>query len=104
MATRTEQFNLSEDTTFRGRVAIAIEAKAIAIASESSAGLNPARKCLAARVLKAPKDEAANFVNVVVTDADIASKTPLTNLTVDDAEIDAALSNAVWDGYAEAFA
>ena len=103
MATRTEQFLLSQDSTFKGRVSVAAFTKAVTIASESSAGLNPPRKALASRVLRNPQEEAVNLGFVVVRDSTIAAKNPLTNLDVTDAEIDSALSDAVWDGYAEAF-
>jgi len=103
MATRTEQYALSQDATFQGRVAIAAEAKAIGIAGESSAGLDPPRKRLAVRVLKDSIEEAKNLSFVVAVNSAIAAKTPLTDATVTDAEIDSALSDAAWDGYAEAF-
>lgn len=106
MATRTEQFNMSQNGVFQGRITVAIESKAIAIAAESASGLESARRRLAIRVLKNPIEEAKGLGVVVVTNSVIAAKTPLVDpeLDVTDAEIDTALSDAVWNGYAEAFA
>lgn len=103
MASLTEQYTLATLDAFLGRIAIAIETKAVAIAGESSAGLNPPRKKLAVRVLRDPISERQNLALVVVRDPTIAAKSPLDNAAVSDAEITAALSDAVWDGYAEAF-
>jgi hypothetical protein len=104
MATLAEQYALATDQTFLGRVAMAIETKAVAIAAESSPGLNPPRKKLAIRVLRDPVVEAPQLALVVARDATIAAKSPLDNGAVADTEISDALSDAVWDGYAEAFA
>lgn len=105
MADYADLYAIAANDTFLGRVALAVEKKAVAIAAESSAGLNPARKRLAAQVLRDPVGERQNLALVVVRDGTIASKTsPITQVDVSDAEIDAALSDQVWDGYAEAFA
>lgn len=101
--TLTEEYTLSQDVTFLGRVAMAAERKAVAISAESSAGLNPARKQLAIIVLKDPIEAAKGLALVIVRDAVISAKTPLNNGTVTDTEITTALSDAVWNGYAEAF-
>lgn len=103
MSTRTEQYDLTQDAVFQGRVAIAALTKAVTIATESAPGLNTPRNRLAVRVLRDAIEEAKNIVFVVVRDTTIAAKTPLDNGTVSDTEIDSALSDVVWDRYAEAF-
>lgn len=103
MASRTEQFDLTQDAIFQGRIAIAALTKAVSIAVESAPGLNTPRNRLAVRVLRDAIAEAKGIVFVVVRDPAIAAKDPLNNGAVNDAEIDSALSDTVWDRYAEAF-
>lgn len=105
MASKADLYALSQDATFVGRVAHAAEAKAVAIFSEATTGLRSPRKELAIRVLRDPVEEAKGIASVLVTTNVIESKvSPLTNAEVSDADIDTALSDAIWNGYADVFA
>jgi len=102
--TFAEETSLATDATFLARVEAVAVRKAVVISAETAAGLRPPRKQLAIRVLQNPTEEARGLARVVVRDTTIAAKNPLNSGTVSDAEITAALSDAVWDGYAQAFA
>lgn len=103
--TLTEEAALAQDAAFINRVAAAAIRKAVAISVESSAGLRPPRKALAVRVLKNPLVEAGVLAMLVARDAVIAALSPLNNANalLTDTLITNALSDAVWDGYAQTF-
>jgi hypothetical protein len=96
---------LAGNGDFVGRVTYAMESKAAGIAQETTAGVAiPWRKDLAGRVLDNPLEEAANFARVLVTQNPIATldlTDPLNQAEVTDANITSAMSDTLWDGYAE---
>lgn len=98
-----DEYNLSQDATFLRRVAMAAERKAVAISAETRAGLgSTARQKFARQVLADPLGQANGLAVALARDTTIAAKAA-DPLTITDAEITGALSDAVWNGYAEAF-
>lgn len=98
-----DEHALSQDTDFNKRVTMAAERKAVSIFSESAGGLAiSARKKLARQVLTEPIEAARGLSILLARDSVIAAKAA-TPLTITDAEITTALSDALWNGYAEAF-
>ena len=95
---------LSRDADFLYRVQQAIVEKSIMISTETVAGLRPDRKSLAAKVLKSPVVEAANFSILIAANGAVAAAagSPASNAAVADALITAAI-DSVWDGYAQIF-
>lgn len=104
MAGLKDEFALSQNALFQNRVAMAAVRKAITIAGETtSAGLNPPRKRLARQVLADPIENAKGLALVLARDTVLALKAPDETL-ITDVEITTALSDAIWDGYAQTFA
>lgn len=99
----TEEATVAADQVFINRVAAAAVRKAVLISAESSSGLNPPRKALARQVLKDPNGQATLLAKIVVRDPTISARSPLTVGAVLDTEITAALTDVIWDGYAQTF-
>ena len=98
-----DEYNLSQDTDFVKKVAMAAERKAVAIFAESVTGLTfTARKKLARQILTDPAGQAGGISVLLARDSVIAAKAAAP-ATITDAEITTALSDAVWDGYAGAY-
>ncbi len=94
------------NAAFQARVKLAANSKAKTIAMETADGLEVApRKRYAKAFIQAPDERVNELVFFVALDPTIKAKAITDHLTdVSDGEIDAALSDAVWDKLAEALA
>lgn len=90
---------------FQARVKLAAESKAKTIALETTDGLELSpRKRYAQAFIRDPDEKVNELVYFVALDPTIAAKTITAHTDVSDAEIDGALSDALWDKLAEALA
>ena len=100
--TLADQYALSQDSTFQGRVRIAAVAAAIAIHSETFTALTPARDAFGKQVLlNNPASVHALVTLAVAQDSTVANQagTPALQASVTDAAISSAVS-AVWNAFA----
>lgn len=96
----TDQYALSQDATFQGRVQQATVTAAVQISSEADAvAFHPARVRLATKVLQDPVSWTKVFAAGVASDTTIAGHP--TNPQVLDSEIQNAVSGQ-WNGFAGA--
>jgi len=104
MAGLAEEYALTQDAGFLGRVTQAVLRKAVAVATESGTEIKPnSRKQLAARVIQDPLGESQKLTFIIARDPTIAALAVISNANVTDTMITNALSDAVWNGYAAAF-
>lgn len=104
MSGLAEEYAVTQDAAFLGRVAQAMLRKAVAVATEQASSIKPSsRKQLAARVIQDPLKEAKQFVFVVARDTTIAALPVISDANITDAMIVSAITDPVWDGYAAAF-
>lgn len=90
---------------FAQRVKLAAESKAKSIALETADGLEvSARKRYARTFIRKPDEAVSTLVFFVALDPTVKAKTITVQTDITDAEIDGALSDAVWNKLAEALA
>lgn len=88
-----DQYTLSQDVTFRGRVRVAMVTAAIAIAAEAVGTTNHRERAVYARsVLNNVEGYAPRFAEAVAADATISAGSP-------DPTIQTRV-NAIWDAFA----